>query len=125
MSLLIFALSLAFGVVVFVRLIGPDAWLIKGLRSDKIGAVVAFCSILVCGVAIFLLLQLSLSVLPTLVKEASAATDNDSAVEYRQGIQVWDVFACILSFCVPILTGYLLSVLYRGIYGAVRKLALR
>jgi len=62
MSFVILGLSLVFGMIVFVKLIGPDAWLIRGLRGDKLGAVVALCSILLCGTLIFLLLRFSLSI---------------------------------------------------------------
>ena len=125
MSLLVLAISLVFGVVVFIKLIGPDAWLIKGLRGDQFGAVVALCSILLCGMLIFFLLHLSLSLLEELPIRASAAAEVDSAAEYTQSLPSWDIIVCLLSFCLPILTGYLLSLIYRGVYGAVRRLALR
>ena len=125
MSFLILAISLVFGAAVFVILIGPDAWLIRGLRGDKFGAVVALFSILLCGMLIFFLLHFSLSLLEELPTRASAAADIDSAVEYTQNLSGWDIVTGLLSFCLPILTGYLLSLIYRGVYGAVRRFALR
>jgi len=125
MSFIILGLSLAFGMIVFVKLIGPDAWLIRGLRGDKLGAVVALCSILLCGTLIFLLLQFSLSMVQELPTAVSAAAARDSSPEYAQHLQAWDVLVCLASFCIPILTGYLLSLLYRGVYRAVTRLALR
>jgi hypothetical protein len=122
---MIFALSLAFGAVIFVRLIGPDAWLIRGLRGDKLGAIIALCSILLCGALIFFLLQFSLSFIGELPMGASAAPKEDFVSEYTQHLNIWDVIVCLLSFCVPIATGYLLSLIYRGIYRAVRRLAIR
>ena len=125
MSFMILALSLVFGAAVFVKLIGPDAWLIRGLRGDKLGAVIALCSILLCGALIFFMLQFSLSLIEELPMEASAASTMDLTPEYTQNLHMWDVIVCLLSFCVPIATGYLLSLIYRGVYRAVRRLALR
>jgi hypothetical protein len=125
MSLLLLVFSLVFGAIIFVKLIGPDSWLIKGLRGDKIGAVVAFCTIILCGAVIFFSLRFSLSLLPDLLTGAWAGPDNRVNVEYAQKANVLDGIVCFLSFCVPILTGYLLSLLYRGVYGVVKRFALR
>lgn len=127
MSLLLFALSMIFGALLFVKLIGPDAWLIRGLRGDKIGAVLAFCTIIPCGILIFLLLRFSLSLLPGLITGTSpaAAADTNSTTEYAEKVQVCHIAVCLMSFCVPIVTGYLLSLLYRAVYGIVRRLAFR
>jgi hypothetical protein len=125
MSLLLFVLSLVLGAIIFVKLIGPDSWLIKGLRGDKIGAVVAFCTIILCGAVIFFSLRFSLSLLPDLLTGALAGPDNRVNVEYAQKANVLDGIVCFLSFCVPILTGYLLSLLYRGVYLVVKRLAWR
>jgi hypothetical protein len=125
MSLLLFVFSLVFGVIIFVKLIGPDSWLIRGLRGDKIGAVVAFCTIILCGGVIFFSLRFSLSLLPNLLTGALAGPDNRVNVEYAQKANVWDGIECFLSFCVPILTCYLLSLLYRGVYRVVKRFALR
>jgi hypothetical protein len=125
MSLLFFVLSLVFGAIIFVKFIGPDSWLIRGLRGDKIGAVIAFCTIILCGAVIFFSLRFSLSLLPDLLTGALAGPDNRVNVEYAQKANVWDGIVCFLSFCVPILTGYLLSLLYRGVYGVAKRFALR
>ena len=125
MSLLLFVFSLVLGAIIFVKLIGPDSWLIRGLRGDKIGAVVAFCTIILCGAVIFFSLRFSLSLLPNLLSGALAGPDNSVKVEYAQKANVWDGIVCVLSFCVPILTGYLLSLLYRGVYQVVKRFALR
>lgn len=125
MSFVILTLSLAFGAMVFVKLIGPDAWLIRGLRGDKLGAVIALCSILLCGMLIFLLLRFSLTLVEELPIRVSAAAAGDSPPQYAPGLPAWDVLVCLLSFCLPIITGYLLSLLYRGVYEAARRLALR
>lgn len=125
MSLLFFVLSLVFGAIIFVKFIGPDSWLIRGLRGDKIGAVIAFCTIILCGTVIFFSLRFSLSLLPDLLTGALAGPDNRVNVEYAQKANVWDGIVCFLSFCVPILTGYLLSLLYRGVYGVAKRFALR
>ena len=125
MSFVILALSLAFGAIVFVKLIGSDAWLIRGLRGDKLGAVVALCSILLCGMLIFLLLRFSLSLVQELPIGVSEAVAGDSSPQYAQRLHAWDGLVCLVSFCLPIITGYLLSLLYRGIYEAVRRLSLR
>lgn len=125
MSLLLFVFSLIFGAIIFVKLIGLDSWLIKGLRGDKIGAVVAFCTIILCGAVIFFSLRFSLSLLPNLLTGALAGPDSRVNVEYVQKADVWDGIVCFLSFCVPILTGYLLSLLYRGVYQVVKRFALR
>lgn len=125
MSLMILAISLMFGAIVFVKLIGPDAWLIRGIRGDKLGAVIALCSILLCGAAIFFLLRFSLSHLQALPIGASAAQNDDLPVNYTQPLRIWDVVFGLLTFCTPIATAYLLSLIYRGIYEAARRLALR
>lgn len=125
MSFLILGISLIFGVAVFVKLIGSDAWLIRGLRGDKIGAVFVLCSILLCGALIFFLLHFSLSLLEELPARASATAEADSAAEYTARLSGWDIVVCLFSFCLPILTGYLLSLIYRAVYGAVRRLALQ
>ena len=125
MSLIILGLSLAFGMIVFVKLIGPDAWLIRGLRGDKLGAVVALCSIVLCGALILLLLRFSLSMVLELPIAVSAAAARDSSPEYAQRLQVWDIFVYLASFCLPILTGYVLSLLYRAVYRTVTRIALR
>ena len=125
MSIVILAISLVFGGIVFVKLIGSDAWLIKGLRGDKLGAVMALCSILLCGMLIFLLLRLSLSVIEDLSTGVSTAGAGDSSGQYGQRLQIWGVLVYLVSFCLPIITAYLLSVLYRVVYGAVRLLAVR
>jgi len=125
MSLLLFVFSLLFGAVIFVKLIGSDSWLIKGLRGDKIGAVVAFCTIILCGAVIFFSLRFSLSFLPNLLTDALAGPDNRVKVEYAQTANMWDAIVWFLSLCVPILTGYLLSLLYRGVYRVVKRFALR
>jgi len=125
MSFMILALSLAFGAMVFVRLIGSDTWLIKGLRGDKLGAIVALCSILLCGAVIFFLLRFSLSLLQELPAGASAASDTELTPEYAQHFHIWDVVLGLLTFCTPIATAYLLSLIYKGIYQAVRRLAIR
>jgi hypothetical protein len=122
---MIFALSLAFGAVIFVRLIGPDAWLIRGLRGDKLGAIIALCSILLCGALIFFLLQFSLSFIGELPIGASAASNGDFVPEYSRRLNMWNVIVGLLSFCVPLATGCLLSLIYRGVYRAVRRLAIR
>src|SRR4030042_3386198 len=100
MSLLLFVLSLVFGTVIFVKLIGPDSWLINGLRGDKIGAVVAFCTIILCGAVIFFYLRFSLSLIPDLLTGALAGPDNRVEVEYAQKANVWDGIVCFLFFCV-------------------------
>ena len=123
--LVLFMISLGFGAMVFVRLIGPDAWLIKGLRGDRPGAIVAFCTIVLCGVVIFLGLRFSLSLLPDLLSSRRAGVEPDSAAEYAYGAQVVNGIVWLLSLCVPILTGYLLGVLYRSVYRICRRLALR
>ena len=125
MSFMILAISLMFGAIVFVRLIGPDAWLIRGLRGDKLGAVIALCSILLCGALIFSFLRFSLSHLQELPIGASAAQNDDLPGSYTQPLRIWDVVFGLLTFCTPIATAYLLSLIYRGIYGAARRLALR
>jgi amino acid transporter len=125
MSALLFVFSLVLGAIIFVKLIGPDSWLIEGLRGDKIGAVVAFCTIILCGAVIFFSLRFSLSLLPNLLTGALAEPDNRVNVEYAQKANVWHGVVYFLSFCVPILTGYLLSLLYRGVYRVVKRFALR
>ncbi|MHC4742679.1 MAG: hypothetical protein ACYS8Z_12245 [Planctomycetota bacterium] len=122
---MILAISLAFGSIVFVRLIGSDSWLIRGLRCDKLGAIIALCSILLCGALIFFLLRFSLSHLQELPLGASAASEGDLAADYTQNLRIWDVILGLLTFCTPIVTAYLLSLIYRGICEAVRRLALR
>lgn len=119
---MILSISLAFGAIVFIRLIGPDAWLIRGLRGDKLGAVVALCSILMCGAAIFFLLRFSLEQLPI---GASAASGSDPSPEYGADLHIWDIISDLLAFCIPIATGCLLSIIYRGVYCAVQRFALR
>jgi len=111
--------------IVFVMLIGPEAWLIRGLRGDKLGAVVALCSIVLCGALILLLLRFSLSMVLELPIAVSAAAARDSSPEYAQRLQVWDIFVYLASFCLPILTGYVLSLLYRAVYRTVTRIALR
>lgn len=125
MSLLLLVFSLVFGAIIFVKLIGPDSWLIKGLRDDKIGAVVAFCTIILCGAVIFFSLRFSLSLLPDLLTDALSGPDNRLKAEYAQKANMWDGIVWLVSFGIPILTCYLLSLLYRGVYRVVKRFALR
>jgi len=85
--------------------------------------VLAFCSIALSGVVIFLLLRFSISLLAGMLNGAAHGSETDLRVDYPRQIDVLNGLVCLMSFCLPILTGYLLSLLYKGIYKVIRHFA--
>jgi len=115
-------LSVILGAFVFVRLIGPDAWLIKGLRGDQPAAVVAFCSLVVCGGLIFCGLRFSLSSASALFEGVVWGTTAESPVERGRSMEIWNAMAWFLSLCVPVLTALVLSTAYRWVDRVLRRI---
>lgn len=116
MFYVLFSLSVAVGAVLFIRLLGPDAWLVKGLREDKVSAVVVTCFVVVCAVLLIISLVFLLRIIPSLWAPAIAAADNDMQTEHLHESLVWNVVHWFLSLCIPILSGYLLYLLYSMVY---------
>ena len=124
MLLFLLLLSIAVGVILFVKLLGPDAWLIKGLMEDKIGAIVGICLVVVSAILLSILLRFFLLNIPVLLAASSVGPDKDSIREYAQQTYAWDIVVRLLILCIPIVTAYLLYQLYRATNWVIRKFVL-
>ena len=114
MFIALFLLSVAAGAVLFIRLLGPDDWLVKGLREDRGSAVVVTCCVVLCAVLLIILLFLFLRVIPSLWTPAVAGTDMPT--EHSHEFRVWNIVHWFLCLCIPIISGYLLYLLYSAGY---------
>lgn len=125
MFLFLFLLSVTVGVVLFVGLLGHDAWLIKGLKEDRVGAIIATCFVVVCAILLVILLRFLLHLIPDLFATASTGANRHLPAESTKVVPVWDIILWFLFFCTPILSGFLLYVLYRTMHSVIKKFALR
>jgi len=119
--LILFLFSVACGVLLFVRLTGSDAWLTKGLRDDKFGAIVVMCTLIVCAILLFILLRASLSPIMVSLAAASKTPDNDFPRENVQEAFAGGIVYWLLLLCIPIISGYLLYWLYRTVHWVIKK----
>ena len=119
--LILFLLSTAGGVLLFVRLTGSDAWLTKGLREDKFSAVVVMCTLIVCAILLFILFRASLSPIMVSLAAASRTPDSDLPAENVQDTFTGGIIYWLLLLCVPILSAYLLHWLYRSVHWVIKK----
>ncbi len=132
--IVLFSVSVAAGAVLFVRLLGPDDWLVKGLREDKGSAVVVTCCVVVCAVLLMISLIFFLRVIPSLLAyvlylpfwqpllaAAIAGSDSEVPTGHARESLVWNVVHWFLSLCIPIVSGYLLHLLYSAGYRVFRR----
>jgi len=124
MFFVLFLLSVACGVLVFVRLAGSDAWLAKGLREDRIGAVAVTCLLGVCAIALLILLYVLLPLIPASLAAAFAGPDKNLPGKDMHETVVGDIFRWLLLLCIPILSAYLLYWLYLAVHWVIKKSAL-
>jgi hypothetical protein len=118
---ILFLLSVVCGAFLFARLISFDAWLTKGLREDKIGAVIVVCFLGVCAFVLLTLLYVFLPLIPASLTAAFAVPDKDLTGENTQGTLVEDIIRWFLLLCIPILSAYLLYLLYRTVHWVIKK----
>lgn len=121
MFFVLFLLSVACGALLFVRLASSDAWLTKGLREDRIGAVIVTCFLGVCAIVLLTLLYVFLPLLPASLAAALAGPDKGLAGEDTQETFVGDIIRWFLLLCIPILSAYLLYWLYRTVHWVIKK----
>jgi len=124
--LALFPLSVAIGMAIFIRRLGPDAWLIRGLKDDSMAAVVVMCLLIVGAISLVFALRCSLSFIPTSSAAAVGTTEFGpsqaiAAAENSQAGSVLPIVRWLLLLCIPIVSGYLLSVLYRPVDWMARR----
>jgi hypothetical protein len=122
-SLLLFLLSIACGAFLFVRLASSDVWLTKGLREDRISAVLVACFLGACAIILLTLLYVFLPLIPASLAATLTGADKDLAGEDTQKTFSGDIVRWLLLLCTPILAAYLLYLLYRTVYWIVKKSA--
>jgi len=120
--LALFPLSVAIGMAIFIRRLGPDAWLIRGLKDDSMAAVVVMCLLIVGAISLVFALRCSLSFIPTSSAAAVGTTEfgPSQAIAAAEG-SVLPIVRWLLLLCIPIVSGYLLSVLYRPVDWMARR----
>lgn len=118
----LFLLSIACGALLFVKLASSDAWLAKGIKEDRVGAVVVACFLGVCAVALLIFLYMFLPLLPASLAEAFAAPSKTfPAAEDTHEAFVEDIIRWFLLLCIPILSAYLLYLFYRAVHWVIKK----
>jgi hypothetical protein len=117
----LFLLSVICGAFLFTSLASSDAWLAKGLREDKIGAVIVACFLGVCAIALLTLLYVFLPLIPASLTAALAGPDKNLPGEGAQETIVVDIIRWFLLLCIPILSAYLLYLLYRAVHWVIKK----
>lgn len=119
----LFLLSVACGVLLFVKLASSDVWLAKGLREDRISAVLVTCFLGACALILLTLLYVFLPLIPASLTAALAGTDKDLAGKDIQESLIGHIVRWFLLLCIPILAAYLLYLLYRTVYWVIKKSA--
>ena len=122
MFFVLFLLSVACGVLVFVRLAGSDPWLAKGIREDRIGAVAVTCLLGVCAIALLILLYVLLPLIPASLAAAFADPDKNLPGENTNETIATDIFRWFLLLCIPILSAYLLYWLYLAAHWVINTI---
>ena len=109
-------LSLVLGGIVFVVLLGRDAWLIKGLRRDDATAIVVACVLLVVGLALFAVLRAVLTKIPHTLAGVLAPVSQWSpdAVHTSATTPFAEAAGWFLGLCAPVLASFLLYGIYRA-----------
>lgn len=110
---ILFLVSVVAGLIVFVSRLGPDDWLLKGLRDDKIAPVVVMCLLVILGILLFFSLIFLLRVISGTIAIAFARAVLGMPVEEGQRIPTWDVVNGLLLLGAPVVSGYLLYLLYQ------------
>lgn len=121
MSSVLFLISVTCGAILFFKLTGPDTWLAKGLREDRIGAVIATCFLGICAILLLALLYVLLPLIPASLALAFAAPNKDLSQPDTQETFFGEITHWILLLGVPILAGYLLYWIYRLVGWVVKK----
>jgi hypothetical protein len=118
----LFLLSITCGALLFVKLASSDAWLTKGIKEDRIGAVVVACFLGVCAIALLIFLYMFLPLLPASIAEAFAGPDKTfPGTDETHEAFVGDIINWFLLLCIPILSAYLLYLLYRTVHWVIKK----
>jgi len=117
----LFLLSITCGALLFVKLTSSDAWLAKGIKEDRIGAVVVACFLGVCAIALLILLYVLLPLIPASLAAAFAGPDKTFPGEDTHEAVVGDIISWLLLLCIPILSAYLLYLLYRTVHWIIKK----
>jgi uncharacterized membrane protein len=118
----LFLLSITCGALLFVKLASSDAWLAKGIKEDRIGAVIVACFLGICAIALLTLLYMFLPRIPASLAEAFAAPSKTfPAAEETHEAFVGDIISWFLLLCIPILSAYLLYWLYRTVHWVIKK----
>jgi hypothetical protein len=118
---ILFIFSVACGILVFLRLTGCGAWLTKGLREDKIGAVIATCIFITLTIILFILLRNSLPTVLASFAETQMDPDENLLVGDTPQVIAGKIIYWLSILCVPILLGFLLCWVYRVVRWIVRK----
>ncbi len=121
MSSVLFLISVTCGAILFFKLTGPDTWLVKGLREDRIGAVIATCFLGICAILLLALLYVLLPLIPASLAAAFTGPEKDLSQEDTDESFLGDITRWILLLGVPILAGYLLHWIYRLVGWVAKK----
>ncbi len=110
----LFIFSLILGGIVFVAMLGRDAWLIKGLRRDDVTAILVACILLVVGLALFAGLRTLLTRIPHALAAALAPVPQWSPEPLQTATETpfADAAGWFLSLCAPVLASFLLYGIY-------------
>jgi uncharacterized membrane protein len=118
----LFLLSITCGALLFVKLASSDVWLAKGIKEDRIGAVIVACFLGVCAIALLILLYMLLPLIPASLAEAFAGPGKTfPGAEDTHEAFVGDIISWLLLLCIPILSAYLLYLLYRTVHWVIKK----
>lgn len=123
MFYILFLLSLVCGAFLFAKLTSSDVWLTKGLREDRIGAVIVACVLGACAIVLLTSLYVLLPLIPASLSTALAVPNKDSAGGDTQETLVMDIIGWLLLLCIPIISAYLLFLLYRTVHWVIKKSA--
>jgi hypothetical protein len=121
MFIALFLLSATCGVFLFIRLAGTDDWLAKGLREDRVGAVVITCFLGICAILLLALLYVLLPLIPASLAAAFADAAKELPAENTHESIFVDIIRWLLLLCVPILASYLLHWVYRATQWVIKK----
>ncbi|MCJ7728415.1 MAG: hypothetical protein MUO27_00810 [Sedimentisphaerales bacterium] len=105
----------------FIRLAGTDDWLAKGLREDRVGAVVVTCFLGICAILLLALLYVLLPLIPASLAAIFADAGKDLSAENTHESIFVDILRWLLLLCAPILASYLLHWVYRATQWLIKK----
>jgi|GEM_PF-6320256 len=121
----LYVLSLFLSGMIFVILLGRDAWIIKGLRRDEATAIVVACLLLVTGLALSAGLRTLLSKIPhALAKTLTSVPQwSPDVMPAAAETPLADATGWFLGLCAPVLASLLLYGLYHVGLWVVRCLS--